>query len=498
MKFSHLADLLRKLGVRADFPGAGGPTDPDLRRACFDSRRVEAGDLFCALSGHEADGRRFLSDAFERGAAAFLLQGDSRYGNLPHLVADGDVAHLAGVAAAALADYPGEALWTAAVTGTNGKSTIVHMVEYAMNRCGRATAGGGTLGLRFDHAVAAVRNTTPSADILQQWLAEVRDLGARAVVLEASSHGIVQQRLSGIAFDCAAWTNLSHDHLDYHGDMHAYAAAKAELFLGLEANAVALLPQQAELLDLCRPGAAPLLTWGLVRDGDRHPVGPDVRGELLPGGAGLHLAIDGPWGRGTIRSALIGEHNAENLLVAAAMMCAAGVPLPEACAALGETVAAPGRLERVAAESGMHLFVDYAHTPDALKHVLEALRDTYPEQRIGVVFGAGGDRDPSKRAVMGRAVAANCDWCFVTSDNPRGEDPDSIAAQVMAGVEETGGRARLVVDRREAIRLAVQSLQAGDVLLLAGKGHETYQEIHGVRHDFDDRIELAEALRCSA
>jgi UDP-N-acetylmuramyl tripeptide synthase len=205
---------------------------------------------------------------------------------------------------------------------------------------------------------------------------------------------------------------------------------------------------------------------------------------------------------------LIGEHNAENLLVAAAMMCIAGVGLEESCAALSLASAAPGRLERVAEDSGFHLFVDYAHTPDALIHVLEALRGTYPDRRIGAVFGAGGDRDNAKRAPMGRAVAANCDWCIVTSDNPRTEDPHAIAEQVMAGVEEvraqqieaqtTVVQSSMVVDRQEAIRIAAQSLQAGDVLLLAGKGHETYQEIHGVRHNFDDRIVLAEAVQCLA
>jgi UDP-N-acetylmuramoyl-L-alanyl-D-glutamate--2,6-diaminopimelate ligase len=490
MKFSHLADLLKGLGVRVDFPGGSSPTDPQLQRACFDSRRVQAGDLFCALGGHEADGRRFLSEAFERGASAFLLQGDTRYGQLPHLVAAQNAPLVAGFAASHLAGNPSAQMWTGAVTGTNGKSSIVHMFEYAMNQIGKATAGGGTLGLRFDQTIAAIRNTTPSADVLHQWLGQVQEQGAVAAILEASSHGIVQHRLAGLRFDCAAWTNLTHDHLDYHLDMNKYAQAKAQLFLELDSNAVALLPARQDLRALCAASAARQLTWGLGIKGV------DIRGDLVTGKPGLKLQIESCYGSGVIESALIGEHNAENLLVAAAMMCVADIDLPLACAALSTASAAPGRLERVGSDSDLHLFVDYAHTPDALVHVLEALRDTYPQQRIGVVFGAGGDRDSAKRAPMGRAVAEHCDWCVVTSDNPRTEEPQSIAEQVMQGAVDVGVPCSLIVDRREAIQTAVQSLQPGDVLLLAGKGHETYQEIHGVRHDFDDRIVLAEAVQC--
>lgn len=502
MKFSQLADALQKHGVRVDFPGDSEPVNPDLQRACFDSRRVQQGDLFCALGGHEADGRRFLSEAYERGAGAFLLAGDTRYGQVPHLVAQTPAARVAGYAAAELAGNPSQQMWMGAVTGTNGKSSIVHMFEYAMNHVGRATAGGGTLGLRFDQEVAAICNTTPSADILHQWLAEVQRQGAKAAVLEASSHGIVQDRLVGLDFDCAAWTNLTHDHLDYHQNMASYAAAKAQLFLQLKPAAVALLPERQDLLDLCVGTSAQRLTWSLGGSTA------DIRGSLQSSSKGLLLHVDSCWGQAVIQSDLIGEHNAENLLVAAAMMCIAGVGLEQSCHALSQASAAPGRLERVAEDSGFHLFVDYAHTPDALIHVLEALRGTYPDRRIGTVFGAGGDRDNAKRASMGRAVAANCNWCIVTSDNPRTEDPSAIVEQVMVGVEEVRAQqmesqanvvqTSMVVDRQQAIRKAVQSLQAGDVLLLAGKGHETYQEIHGVRHNFDDRITLAEAVQCLA
>jgi len=492
MRFSDLAALLD--GVAEVACQDGG--DPRLRHACFDSRRVQPGDLYCALPGHRTDGRAFLADAFRNGAAAVLLHGDAAgYGALPALRVR-DVAHVAaaaGLAAHHLAGAPSAELWTAAVTGTNGKSTVVHLVERALNAAGVECAGGGTLGLRCGDEEQAVVNTTPTADLLHDWLARSREHGAQAAVLEASSHGIVQDRLAGLRFDAAAWTNLSHDHLDYHQSLDAYAAAKGLLFRRLESGAAGLLPAaQPELREHCAGGAAELYSWGVDA-----PLA-DLRCEVELRPRGLRLRIAGVFDSAEFESPLIGRHNAENLLVAFGLLRLAGLDADAAADGLAGVGAAPGRLQRVAPGAPWHLYVDYAHTPEALRHVLAALREAHPDARVGAVFGAGGDRDPIKRAPMGAAVAEGADWCVLTSDNPRGEAPEAIAAQVLAGLEAAGGRAEIELDRRAAIRLAVERLRPGDVLLVAGKGHETYQETAGERRHFDDREELQEAAACSA
>ncbi|MHC4379660.1 MAG: Mur ligase family protein, partial [Planctomycetota bacterium] len=448
------------------------------------------------------DGRRFLGEAFKRGASAFLLQRETRYGALPHLVLDAELsptelARQAGIVAHLLAEEPSSRLWVGAVTGTNGKSTVVHLVESALQTAGIAAAGGGTLGLHVQGKEIAIPNTTPSADLLHDWLHRVQLDGGKAAIFEASSVGIEQQRLSGVQVDCAAWTNLSHDHLDMHGTMEAYAAAKAPLFLDLQTSATALLPSDPGILELCAESPARLLTWALdQKNGDATPA--DLRGSFRSTSDGLHLGIQGVLGDGEIQSRLIGAHNAENLLVAFGMMRIAGVPAGDACAALAACDAAPGRLQRIAPEFHAKLFVDYAHSPEALAHVLQALRTAFPESRIGAVFGAGGDRDREKRLPMGRAVANRADWCVVTSDNPRGEEPSAIAAAVLDGAKQGTCQAELQVDRRAAIHQALARLQPGDVLLVAGKGHETYQEIEGVRHPFDDRVVLQEEVACLA
>ncbi|MDA0666589.1 MAG: UDP-N-acetylmuramoyl-L-alanyl-D-glutamate--2,6-diaminopimelate ligase [Planctomycetota bacterium] len=495
MKVSELLHLLSEKGASVTLRGAEGGADPQLLRACFDSREVRPGDLFCALGGYRTDGRRYLSQALERGAAAFLLQGEEHHSSLPYLClpeacSPVEVAGLAGFIAHELLGRPSEAIWVGAVTGTNGKSTVVHLLEHAMTECGVATACGGTLGLRFQDQEHAILNTTPPADVLHQWLSDVVKGNGKAVVLEASSIGLEQGRMSGVAVDCAAWTNLSHDHLDMHLTMEAYAKAKAAMFLELDSSAVALLPTNENLRQLCAETRAQKVVWGCNTD---HA---DLRGNCSFSASGLRLEISGLFGEGVILSSLIGQHNAENLLVAFGMMRAAGIPAEAACHALQSCTAAPGRLQRVAPEFRAPLFVDYAHSPEALERVLKALRSAFPHSRIGVVFGAGGDRDKGKRQPMGIAAGTHADWCVVTSDNPRGENPTQIAEAVLEGVQSTDCPSVLELDRRLAIRLAVERLLPGDVLLLAGKGHETYQEINHVRHPFDDRVELREAVAC--
>lgn len=522
MLLSRLARTLSDHCTLAPPGTASADGDPELRRACFDSRRVQPGDLFCALPGEHTDGRRHVADAVDRGAAAVLSVGGLEGLAVPELrVQLGHrPAEVAGRAAAWLRGRPSAELLVAAVTGTNGKSTVVHLLQQAWESAGIAAARIGTLGFAHRGGAVDAANTTPTADLLHGWLAEAVAAGARAVAVEASSHGLDQDRLAGLEVDVAAWTNLSHDHLDYHRDLDAYAAAKARLFAMLPAGAPAFVPaDDARVLGAVRGSRAALHTWRLT------PAGADARsaaaregrsaaarearsaaaleGRLLAasGGerGGVELEIGGLFGGGRLSSPLVGAHNAENLLVAFGLLRASGVGVDEALAGLASAAPAPGRLQRVAPDAPWRLFVDYAHTPDAVVNALQALRAAYPGARLGVVLGAGGDRDPAKRAPMGAAAARGADWCMFTSDNPRTEDPDAILAQVVAGARAAATDPATVeaeVDRRIAIRAALQRLRPGDVLLVAGKGHETYQEIHGVRHPFDDRIELEEAARC--
>ena len=497
MLLSRLARTLSESFTLAPSVSARDGNDPVLRRACFDSRRVQPGDLYCALKGERVDGRDFIADAVQRGAVAVLsIGGLSQDPGVPELRVQlgTDPAQAAGCAAAELAGRPGDSLFVAALTGTNGKSTIVHLLEQAWQRSAVPAARVGTLGFAWKGEERAALNTTPTADELHDFLAEVVADGSRAVALEASSHGIVQHRLAGLEVDAVGWANLSHDHLDYHGDMERYAAAKAQLVHGMPRGGVAILPHDARVLSAVRGAACEQVVFGL--DDPSLPLHASAQ---VADDGGMQMEIGGRFGGGKLHSKLVGRHNAENLLLAFGLLRVSGIDADTAIGALGGAGAAPGRLERVAAHTPWRLFVDYAHTPEAIERALEALRGSYPEARIGIVVGAGGDRDPVKRGPMGEAAARGADWCLFTSDNPRTEDPQQILDAVVAGAQAAGTATEIdaEVDRRSAIRAAVQRLQRGDVLLVAGKGHEPYQEAHGVRHPFDDRIELAEAVACS-
>ena len=510
-RFSSLAEKLAPFGV-GDLSLS---MDVELNRAYFDSRLIRPGDLFCALPSAGlpgSSGLQYLPQALQAGAVAVLhgsapLSSSGTTGLLEQQVPEFRVdlqfavSEVAGLAAHALANHPSEPMWVGAVTGTNGKSTIVHLLQHALDASGVPTAAIGTLGMYFPGCDAPVANTTPSADLMAEWLITANSAGAKALAVEASSHGLDQHRLAGMPIDAAAWTNLSHDHLDYHEILEEYASAKARLIHGLDPGSPAFLPAHDDLISsTCRGTNASVMTWCLMPGGEESSqfTGKPqaaIRGHLRAKTAGIALSIEGVLGRAEIQSKLVGRHNAENLIVAWCLLRSAGIDAETAALALAKVECAPGRLERVAAESGLHLFVDYAHTPDALRQVLCALRDTYPESRIGVVFGAGGDRDAQKRAPMGVAAASGSDWCIVTSDNPRTENPQSIADAVAKGVAEAGVTPQIQVNRRTAIREALSRMAIGDVLLVAGKGHEPYQEIDGVRHHFDDREEVQEAVR---
>jgi UDP-N-acetylmuramoyl-L-alanyl-D-glutamate--2,6-diaminopimelate ligase len=472
---------------------------PTARNMTADSRRVGPGDVFLAYPGNVHDGRTHIVQAIHAGAAVVAWEPDgwawSPDWRAPHLPVAG-LRQRAALLAAAWHGQPSEALWMTGVTGTNGKTSVAQWLAAAWSNLGRKTATIGTIGNGFmddqghvlaDGALAQATHTTPDAVSLQGLLAHYRDLGAKGVAMEVSSHGLDQGRVDGVAFDVAVFTNLSRDHLDYHGDMASYAAAKSRLFRwpGLK---WAVLNQDDELgADLAtelRASPVRVLSYGFKSG--------DLRAERCHADRlGLRLEIVSPWGRGELVSPLLGEFNAYNLLAALGALLAGDVPLSDALAALGRVHPAAGRMQRVdGAETGPTVIVDFAHTPDALEKALAALKPLTPGRLI-CVFGCGGGRDTGKRPLMGAAVAAVADSAIVTSDNPRNEDPAHIVEGILAGMPP--GQA-VMLDRRAAIRAAILDAGPEDIVVLAGKGHEDYQEIQGVKHPFSDFVEARLAL----
>ncbi len=465
------------------------PTSADfgleVAGVCHDSRRVEPGDLFVAVPGELFDGREFAADAVARGAAAVVAHGAAPDEfPVPWLDVD-DPRALLGPLAAEVYGHPDRELVMAGVTGTNGKTTVVHLLAAMLSAAGKPAAVFGTLGYRFGDQFEPGERTTPEASDLFRLLRRWHDEGARAAAMEVSSHGLVLGRVTGAAFDLALFTNLSRDHLDFHHDMERYFAAKRELF------------------SLLKPGGR-----AVVNVGDEHGrrLAAELPGVLTfgPGGAvdaiGAELGLDGirarvatPVGEIDLRSPLLGGFNLDNLLAAVAGAVALEVPLEAIAAAARSTAPLPGRLEPVATNAPFPVLVDFAHTPDGLATVIEALGTLGAERRI-VVFGCGGDRDRGKRAPMGEAAGA-AELPILTTDNPRSEDPLEIIAEVERGLRASGNRDyRIVPDRREAIRRALAVADQRSVVLLAGKGHESVQIIGDRRVPFSDHQVAREAL----
>ncbi|MDO9225137.1 MAG: UDP-N-acetylmuramoyl-L-alanyl-D-glutamate--2,6-diaminopimelate ligase [Pseudomonadota bacterium] len=468
-----------------------------------DSRRVGEGDVFLAYPGGAHDGRDHIAAAIAAGAAAVLWEPsghDWKGGAVANLPVENLKEQAAGLAAAWYGN-PSQQLWMTGITGTNGKTSVSQWLAAAWTTLGRKTAAIGTIGNGFpgevlraaSSAPTAPSHTTPDAVSLQALLADYRDAGARGVAMEVSSHGLHQGRVAGVAFDVAVLTNLTQDHLDYHGDMASYAAAKARLFAWPGLKWAVLNSDDelgASLEKQLRGGATQVLSYGLHS-------GEVCAQRLQSGRDGLRMEIVTPWGMGELASPLLGEFNAYNLLAALAALLAGDVPLADALAALEKVEAVPGRMQPVGGplagrtgEGAPTVIVDFAHTPDALEKVLATLKPL-TRGRLICVFGCGGGRDTAKRPLMGAAVAARADVAIVTSDNPRHEDPAHIIADILAGMPP-GQDA--IVDRRAAIHKAIQSAGPDDIVVLAGKGHEPYQEINGIRSPFSDRDEALKAL----
>ncbi|MDR2240227.1 MAG: UDP-N-acetylmuramoyl-L-alanyl-D-glutamate--2,6-diaminopimelate ligase [Zoogloeaceae bacterium] len=487
-KAREVLDELQKLGVTA-------------QALCADSRAVAPGEVFVAWPGARADARRFAAAAVARGAAAVLWERRDANGMeamaAPNLPVE-DLQALSGWLAHLVYGRPSEKLWTVGVTGTNGKTSVSQWIAQALERLGRRCAVIGTLGCGFPGQLAASANTTPDALSLHRLFARYLAEGARAAAMEVSSIGLDQGRVNGVHFDVAVFTNLTRDHLDYHGSMEAYGAAKAALFMtpGLK----------AAVLNLDDPFGHALA--GQLAGGGVQVIGYTLRGETAPGAhvllaaediaatpRGLRFAVAAGGRRIEIDAALVGAFNVANLLAVLGALLASGVALDDAAAVLRGLTAAPGRMQALGGEAAPLAVVDYAHTPDALEQALAALRATAAARggRLICVFGCGGNRDAGKRPLMGAVAARQADAVILTSDNPRDEAPAAILADIARG---TAGAAhvRVIEDRAEAIHAALTGAGVSDVVLIAGKGHEAQQEIAGRRLPFSDADCAAAAL----
>jgi len=478
--------------LEPDAPGA----DVAFTCATEDSRRVRQGALFVAARGAgatSADGHDFAEQAERAGAVVILgdRPGLREWAGLPYVWSEQPRRDL-GVVAHRLMGDPTGALRVMGVTGTNGKTSTVTLTSRVLTRAGLPTAAFGTLGYVIGDEVHEAKHTTPFAEDLAWMFARARDAGMTHVAMEVSSHALEQERVAGIAFRAAAFTNLTQDHLDYHPDMEAYLRAKLRLFerVGGEGAFTVVNLADPRAGRFVEASPVPVLTYGTDTADCRAR---DVRMNASE----ATFTADTPWGRRKVRMRLLGLHNVSNALCATALCGGMGVSLEAVAEALAEVESIPGRFEHVWAGQDFQVVVDYAHTDDGLRNVLRAAR-AICTGRIITVFGCGGDRDKGKRPKMAQAVAELSDYAILTSDNPRSEDPARILLDIEVGMQRAGKQKgenyELVEDRAEAIRRGIGLARRGDLVLIAGKGHETYQILGDRRIHFDDREQARAAL----
>ena len=505
MKLSGLIKAANPLSV--DYKGSG-EKNPEVRSIYYRSQDVKPDGLFVAIAGHAADGHDYVDDAIERGAVAVVSQKEIKGKALNIRVADTRQA-LADMAACFFGN-PSERLTVIGITGTNGKTTTAYLVETILQQAGFEVGVIGTINYRYAGQTFDNPITTPESLDLQRILMDMLRAGVSHVVMEVSSHAIDLGRIRNCRFDVAVFINLSQDHLDFHGDMQSYWASKKKLFTEYlvegpkTGQAVAVIncdnKMGSELIKV--------LKVPVIKTGSRH------NNSVCAGNAqcdrnGIAGEISTPGGKFDFKSRLVGKHNLENILCAAGVGSALNLAVEDLKTGIESVYVIPGRLERIENNTGRFVYVDYAHTPDALENVIKAL-SAVMQGRMICVFGCGGDRDKEKRPLMGEIAARLCDLAVVTSDNPRTEDPMAIIAQILAGARKTNRRdysaAELKngfkekgyvveADRQRAIQLGIAVSEAGDTVLIAGKGHETYQIIGTTTKAFDDREEARKALR---
>lgn len=466
----------------------------NVREITSDSRKVRDGTLFLAYPGERADGRAFIAQAVSKGAAAVLWERDGfswdSSWQVPNLAMD-DLRMQTGFIADEFFGHPSRQLWMIGVTGTNGKTSCSHWLAQALSALGRKTAVLGTLGNGFPENLSETVNTTPDAVLLHGMLAQYQRQGAAAIAMEVSSHGLEQGRVNGVHFDVAVLTNLSRDHLDYHGSMQAYAAAKKRLFHWESLGCAVLNTDDALGREIAMELSAlerRVLSYGLDSG--------EVRGSQLKFDEhGLSMQVDTPYGAGLLKANVFGHFNAYNLLAVLSALLASDVDLQDALAVLGNISAVPGRMQSLGGGGHPLVVIDYAHTPDALEKVLstlaEQLKASGRQGRLFCVFGCGGNRDAGKRPLMGAVAKRLAHEVIVTSDNPRNENPLKIIEDILQGA----GEVQVIPDRAAAISRAIEAAGPGDIVLIAGKGHEDYQEIEGVKHPFSDYAAARQVLQ---
>lgn len=454
-------------------------------RMTLDSRRVRQGDIFAALPGAHHDGRDYVQQALTQGAGLVLAEAD---GLSAFIDAKADkrivsMPNLRGVLPDLAKDFygdPSRTMALVAVTGTNGKTSVVEFVGQLLRSMGLAAGCMGTLGSRLESTPAEATNTTPDVLTVNDQLSDWQRLGVKHVALEASSHALHQGRLASLSLHTGVFTNLTRDHLDYHDNEADYAAAKLSLFTTFRLERAIFNADDAIASQVLRVAKASAM--GISIEGAEADVEVVIRA-MRP----MVLAIQSPWGAADITVELSGRFNAFNVVAAIVAVTGLGFDFQQVCAAASDLKPVPGRMERILMSGNRLAVVDYAHTPDALESALQTLRGE-TQGRLWVVFGCGGDRDSGKRSLMGSAAARWADHIVVTSDNPRSEAPEKIIEDVISGC---GAEAEVVVDRAEAIRHALALAESGDTVLVAGKGHEDYQEIAGVRSPFSDQQVLS-------
>ncbi|AMX02058.1 UDP-N-acetylmuramoyl-L-alanyl-D-glutamate--2,6-diaminopimelate ligase [Microbulbifer thermotolerans] len=486
----------RAVSLKVLVPGYAGIPEVPVSGVALDSRLVQPGDVFMALRGTVVDGREYIAEAIAAGAAAVLADGDT----LETKVCDGiqivsvpGLAKRVGEIAARFHGNPTGQMHLVGVTGTNGKTTCAYLTSQLLARHFGSAALMGTIGNGIwtdgDIELQETGLTTPDPVRLQADYARFRDYGVRAAAMEVSSHALSQGRVHGLIFDTAIFTNLSRDHLDYHGNMADYGAAKEKLF-GLPKLKRGIInlddPFGAQLAERCKLRNLNVITYGL-QAGDLHVT------DLCRHEGGFSVQLATPWGSGELKAPLIGDFNIHNALAVVAAAASAGMPFEAILATFPEIQPVPGRMERVKVDGteDISVLVDYAHTPDALRAALAAARP-YCRGNLWCVFGCGGDRDSGKRAPMGRIASEMADRTIVTSDNPRGEEPQKIIDDILEGA---ASNVEVEADRARAIQRAVTCAQPGDIILIAGKGHEDYQIIGSEKIHFCDREQAAAALQ---